>query len=126
MGVEPAAAARAHELLDHHGHALLLEIVLGHLEIGARLGREQTGVDEAHRLAQLAQPDLGIGMGVGDDVGVVDAREGDHEHVLEEAGRADGEGPVGDGHEPPEPLGQGLAQGRLEEARAHGALALLA
>ena len=79
-----------------------------------------------HGLAELAEPNLGVGMGVGDDVGVVDAREGDHEHVLEEAGGTDGEGPFGDGREAREPLRQGLAQRRFEEARAHRALAFFA
>ena len=57
----------------------------------------------------------GIGMGVRDDVGLVDAREGHLEHVLEEARGAHREGPVRGRDEAPEPLHE-----RGREPRARG------
>ena len=118
VGVVPAAAPGADELLDDHAHPLLLEGVAGHLEVGPRLLREEARVDELDRLASWRRADAPVGMRVGDDVGLVDAREGHLEHVLEEARGADGEGTVGAGGESPEPLLEPVREPGAEEARA--------
>ena len=117
--IEISAAPAAYELLENDGHAFLLDLVAGGGEVVPRLLGEEAGVDEPNRVAELGEPEGGIGVGVGDHVGVVDPREGHHEHVLEEAGGADGQGTARHGEKTPEALDEGLGQGGREETSPH-------
>ncbi len=85
MGIVVVAPRRTHQFLDHHRHAFLFQVITGHFKVRARLGGEKAGEDQSYRIAELVEPHFGVGVIVGDYIGVVNAGKWHHEHILEEA-----------------------------------------
>jgi len=77
----------ARHLLNDDGHLFLAGWDAQAFSIDAGAFQIHGGIDQLDRLDHLSQPDLGVGVAVGDQIGAKDSREGIGNAILQHRGR---------------------------------------
>ena len=73
MWIEVILVVSTHDVLDHHGHLLILQLEINCFEIAPGIGRINGGVNQLNGITQLLEANPEIGMVIRDQIGFKDS-----------------------------------------------------